>query len=287
MLVSGGSDRRLLTWSPNGQVQVHQGQGATIRALAWSPDNHHLAIAVGTQVFFLNAQNGATLARSMNVHRGVVMALAWSPQQPQYLVSAGLDQLAVVWNTQSFKPLTTFRQHTSGILSAGWAADGQTVGTSSQGGVTRIWNGASGQQTHGFYLETDGAGNGVALNALAFQPGGNMLAIGGMDGVVRLRQNGLTCQTMGQGATQGQCLDMPQRLTAHTKPLRALAWSPDGRFLATGGDDNMLNIWYPAQSQTPLLKIPQDAPVLALNWSPNGKTIAAAAGKTVTLWALS
>jgi WD40 repeat protein len=153
--------------------------------------------------------------------------------------------------------------------------------------VTRIWNGASGQQTHGFYLETDGAGNGVALNALAFQPGGNMLAIGGMDGVVRLRQNGLTCQTMGQGATQGQCLDMPQRLTAHTKPLRALAWSPDGRFLATGGDDNMLNIWYPAQSQTPLLKIPQDAPVLALNWSPNGKTIAAAAGKTVTLWALS
>jgi WD40 repeat protein len=131
------------------------------------------------------------------------------------------------------------------------------------------------------------AGNGVSLNTLAFQPGGNMLAAGGMDGVLRLWPNGLACQMMGAGAAQGQCLDMPQRFTAHTKPLRALAWSPDGRFLATGGDDNVLSIWYPAQSQKPLLSIPQIAPVLALSWSPDGKTIAAASGTTVTLWALS
>jgi uncharacterized protein with WD repeat len=49
----------------------------------------------------------------------------------------------------------------------------------------------------------------------------------------------------------------------------------------------MLLIWYPSQSQTPLLKIPQNAPVLALSWSPDGKMLAAASGKNVTLWALS
>jgi WD40 repeat protein len=90
---------------------------------------------------------------------------------------------------------------------------------------------------------------------------------------------------MGAGA-QGQCVDMPQLLTAHMQPLRALAWSPDGRFLATGGDDNVLRIWYPARRQK-LLGIQQDAPVLAVSWSPDGKMIAAASGRSVTLWALS
>ena len=223
----------------------------------------------------------------MNTHRGLVMALAWSSAQPHYLVSGGLDKLAVVWNTQTFQPQTKFRKHTAGILAAGWSADGQTVGTSSLGGVTRIWNGTSGQETHGFYFEKDKAGNGVSLNTLAFQPGGNMLAVGGMDGVVRFWQNGLVCQVMGKGATQGQCVDTPQRLTVTAQPLRTLGWSPDGRFLATGGDDNTLLIWYPAQSQTPLLKIPQNAPVESLAWSSDGKMIAAASGTTVTLWALS
>ena len=283
MLASGGSDRKLLTWNTNGQVRLNKGQNATIRALAWSPDNHQLAAAVDTQVFFLNAQNGRVKARSMNTHRGQVMALAWSSKQPQNLVSAGLDKLAVVWNTQTFQPQTRFRKHTTGILTAGWSADGQTVGTSSLGGVTRIWNSTSGQETHGFYLSQDMDGNGVSLNAQAFEPRGNMLAVGGMDGTLRLWQNGLTCQK----TQQGQCIDATQHFTISAQPMRALAWSPDGRFLATGGDDNMVLIWYPAQSQTPVLQIPQDAPVLALGWSPDGKTIAAASGNTVTLWALS
>ncbi|HEX7734272.1 MAG TPA: hypothetical protein VF458_05405 [Ktedonobacteraceae bacterium] len=287
LLASGGSDQQLLTWNVNGQVQVKQEQKAQVRALAWSPDNQQLAAAVATSVLFLNAQSGMVLSKSMNVHDGIVMTLAWSPQAPHYLVSAGLDKLAVVWNPQTFQPVTTFRQHTTRILAAGWASDGQTVGTSSMGGVIRIWNGASGQETHGFYLAQNQAGAAVELNALAFQPGGNMLAAGGMDGVARLWQNGLTCQMMGNGATKGQCVDMPQLLNGHMQPLRALAWSPDGRFLATGGDDNTLRVWYPTQSQKPLVNVRQDAPILALSWSPDGRMIATASGRTVTLWVLS
>jgi hypothetical protein len=286
-LVSGGNDQQLLVWNTGGQVQINKGQNATIRGLTWSPDNQHFAAAAGTQVLFFNAQDGKVEATSRGVHNGLVMALSWSAKQPQYLVSAGLDKLAVVWNTQTFLPMTRFHQHTAGILAAGWAADGQTVATSSMGGVTRVWNGASGQEAHGFYLSKDMGGNGVSLDTLAFQPGGNMLAVGGMDGILRLWQNGLTCQTMGNGAMQGQCIDPVQHLSIDTQPIRALAWSPDGRFVATGGDDNMLLIWYPSQSQTPLLKIPQNAPVLALSWSPDGKMLAAASGKNVTLWALS
>ncbi|HEY1353525.1 MAG TPA: hypothetical protein VGF67_28275 [Ktedonobacteraceae bacterium] len=282
LVASGASDRQLLTWDLNGRVHLHKKQDAAVHAVTWSPDGQHLAAASGNQILFLNAQNARTEARSTHTHQATVTALAWSQPQPQLLVSAGLDRLAVVWDTRTFRPQTFFRQHTAGILAAAWAADGQTVGSSSQGGVVRVWHGASGQQVHGFFF--DGA---VSLNALAFEPAGMRLAAGGMDGVLRIWPAGLTCQQMGNGKTQGQCLDGPQHLPGHTRAVRALAWSPDGRLLATGGDEGMLLLWSPAQSRTPLLKIPQSGPVLALTWSPDGKKIAAAAGKTVTLWALA
>jgi hypothetical protein len=280
-LASGASDKQLMIWNTTGQVQMRKGQDAPVHAVAWSPDNRQLAASAGTTVLFMNVQNSMTEARATHVHRAAVTALAWSRQQPQFLVSGGLDKLAVIWNTTTFKPQTLFRQHTTGILAANWSADGLTVGTCSQGGVIRVWNGRDSQQAHGFF--SDGA---VAMNALAFEPAGTRLAVGGMDGILRLWQSGLTCQMMGNGKMQGQCLDKPQRLSGHVRPIRALAWSPDGRLLASAGDDGMLIIWSPAQSAMPLLKVPQNAPVLAISWSPDGKTIAAAAGNTVTLWAL-
>lgn len=282
LLASGANDQRLLTWNTNGQVQLNRGLDAAGRAVAWSPDSQQLAAAFGNQILFLNAQNGAVNAHSTHTHHGVITAMAWSPQQPRYLVSAGLDRLAVAWNMQIFHPMTIFRQHTAGILAANWAPDGQTAVTSSQGGVIRLWNAASGQATHGFYFD-----KAVSMNAVAFEPGNAVLVAGGMDGVLRLWHNGLTCQVMGNGNARGRCLDAPQHLMAHTQAIRALAWSPDGRFLATGGDDNMLLIWQPLQSQTPLLKIQQNAPVLALSWSPDGQRIASASGNNVTLWMLS
>ena len=33
------------------------------------------------------------------------------------------------------------------------------------------------------------------------------------------------------------------RLAGHTQEVCGLKWSPDGRYLASGGNDNMLNIW--------------------------------------------
>jgi len=82
-------------------------------------------------------------------------------------------------------------------------------------------------------------------------------------------------------------MDVPVRLQAHTGNVRTLAWSPDGRFLATGGDDGMLAFWYPAQSQTPLFRVHHNAPVLALAWSSNGKQVATASGNNVTIWGLN
>jgi WD40 repeat protein len=184
---------------------------------------------------------------------------------------------AIVWNPTNHQPQTNFMRHTAPIEAVTWAADGQTVASSSQGGFVRIWNAASAQELHAPYINAP-----VSLRAIAFAPTGAQLAVGGDDGVVRL-WNGLTCQKQVMGA---RCLDVPMRLQASKQAIRTVAWSPDARFLAIGGNDGMFSLWYPMQSQKPLLSVKQTAAVHSIAWIPDGTQIAVAAGNTVTLWKL-
>lgn len=280
MVASGANDRLLLTWDLTGTVQGQQQQGATVHSVAWSPDGLWLAAGSANHVALFNVTNGLTQQQVMDGHNKTVTTLAWSPQQPLRLLSGSTDMHAIIWNIPAFTQQTDFTRHTASIFSSSWASDSQTVATSSEGGVIRVWNAGSGQEVHGYYLDAQ-----VPMRALAFAPTGSLLAVGGDDGLVRL-WSGLTCQQGQQSAFGNQCMDTPQRLHAHNGIVRALAWSLDGRLLATGGDDGTLAIWYPAQSQMPLLRVNLGAPVLSLAWSPDGKQVAAASGNNVTLWSL-
>lgn len=279
-IASGANDRLLLTWNTNGMVQGQQQLAAQVRAVAWSPDSQRLAAGVANHIALFNAINGLMQQQVVDAHNKTVTVLAWSPQQPLRLLSGSLDMQAIVWNIPGFTQQTDFMHHTAAIFSGSWAADGQTVATSSEGGVVRVWNASSGQEIHGYYLDAQ-----LPMRALAFAPTGAILAVGGDDGIVRL-WSGLACQQQQQGGFGSQCMDTPQRLNAHMGIICTLAWSLDGRLLATGGDDGTLAIWYPTQSQTPLLRVHLNAPVLSLAWSPHGKQVATASGNNVTLWNL-
>jgi WD40 repeat protein len=280
MLASGANDAQLLIWDLNGTMLARKRQAGVVRSVAWSPGGQQLAVGAANKVQFLTPLNGALLAQPARIHTDAVTTLAWSNRQTGLLVSGGLDKKAVVWNTTSYSPETIFTGHTAAIESAAWASDGTTIATSSHGGVVRVWNAVNGQQVHGFFMDAQ-----LPMRAVSFASAGEQLAVGGDDGIVRL-WNGLVCQNQNQNVFGIQCLDPPQRLYAHQGHVRTLAWSPDARFLATGGDDGMLAIWYPSQSLTPLLKIAHNAPLLALAWSADNKLVATASGNSVTIWQL-
>jgi RNA polymerase sigma factor (sigma-70 family) len=74
-------------------------------------------------------------------------------------------------------------------------------------------------------------------------------------------------------------------------PVRAVAFSPDGTLLATGGQDGTVKFWEVEKRAERATPKPAAGPaaqtagaVLALAFHPDGRVLAVAAGKTVRLW---
>lgn len=70
-------------------------------------------------------------------------------------------------------------------------------------------------------------------------------------------------------------------------PLRAVAYSPNGTFVATAGDAGQIRVWDPRTGRTWMILAGHSGAVHALAFSPDGTTIASAgADHTIRLWAL-
>jgi WD40 repeat protein/serine/threonine protein kinase len=97
------------------------------------------------------------------------------------------------------------------------------------------------------------------IRSLTYSPGGRLLASGGEDGTIRLRDS-----------KDGRPLRI---LYGHDGGLWSVAWSPDGRYLASGGEDGTVRIWEAASGRQLRVFQEHQGPVRAVAWSPDGGTI--------------
>lgn len=75
--------------------------------------------------------------------------------------------------------------------------------------------------------------------------------------------------------------------TQHTKELFALRWSPNGKALASGGDDNSVRVWNATTGALITTYTQHSAAIWGLSWSPDGTRIASASqDETVQVWAV-
>jgi len=70
--------------------------------------------------------------------------------------------------------------------------------------------------------------------------------------------------------------------TQHQQTIRALAWSPDGKLLASGADDRHVFIWRPDGTVVQTLEHP--ALTHAIAWSPDGRRLVTGADTCITFF---
>jgi WD40 repeat protein len=151
------------------------------------------------------------------------------------------------------------------------------------------------------------------VSALAFHPGGRLLATGHDDGPIRcwdlntrrllyeLRLHDKPISALAYSGDGGRLASAAEdriialwdaargkqlgTLTGHTDRIPALAWHPDGRHLVSAGWDTTARIWDVQTGQPIILLNTHAAQVLALAFSAEGKLLASAdSGHDIHVW---
>ncbi|MBR7826387.1 WD40 repeat domain-containing protein [Actinospica sp. MGRD01-02] len=166
-----------------------------------------------------------------------------------------------------------------GVLAIAFSPDGSLLATAEGNGAVRLWNAASGKP-----IATLGPADGAfAVEALAFNASGSILAVGGADGV-RL-WNPATRRQIGHTITMP--VSNPE---AH--PVQSIALNPSGSLLATGSQDGAVRLWSTATQQeigeaiTPQTSTPGSVTLTVdVAFNPRGTVLATAvSGGVAQLW---
>lgn len=241
-----------VTFHPDGRTLV---SGADVTVRLWDLASRQTTTVLTAEAFV------ATTALSPD---GQTLAVA-GPEGPTILL----------WSIETGR-IATLEGSTGGTRALVFSPDGQTLASSeelpprpdgrrSAGQQVRLWDRATGEAIT-VLPRPDGYGHG-----LAFHPDGDILAgSGGMDGTGQLLQRSTGRTTV---------------LTGHSAGIEVMAFSPDGRLLATGSVDSTVRLWDVSTGQTSTALTPNGGYVVAVCFSPDGATLATAGTDSIVrLW---
>src|SRR4051812_20359425 len=150
--------------------------------------------------------------------------------------------------------------HSAKIHNILFSPDGTRIISVSEDKTIRIWNAESGEMIKKFESQVGDGPEGMFYTS-AISPDGKLLAVSGYP-VSSEKQNYIIIIDLEKNAQVSTAV-------GHTNVVNSLSFSGDGKYLASGGDDNTVKIWkieaVPSLVNVTSLAIPSRVSSLAFN----------------------
>jgi WD40 repeat protein len=323
-LASGGDDGTVRLWDvrtrkPLGTPMRGRNRGVrSVRSIVFNPDGRTLVSGGdGGAVWLWDVRTRRPVGQPLRGDTNIVYGVAFSPDG-RTLATVGRDGVRL-WDVRTRRPLGPPRRHGDFVYGVAFSPDGRTLATAGSDGRVRLWYTRTPESLSQL---ADGQNH---LSGVAFSPDRRTLASGGATGVrfwsVRSSKplgkplHALTAgtgvadvasvafspdgTTLASAGSADEAADATVRLwdVRTRKPLGpplvgyidtaySLAFSRDGRTLATAGPDETVRLWdvRTLRQVGQPLRGDTDA-VYSVSFSPDGQTLATGdRDRAVWLW---
>ena len=315
-LAAAPDGSRYATAAPGGKVMLHradnderiatfEGDAATVRSLAFSADSRLLASGDQNGVVRVWDLIALRLSGSFATPGAPITCVAFSPDGTQLAVATADDRgksagSVTLWDVETRRQIGTLAGHERGALAVAFSPDGTTIATAGALGTIRVWDAATRSLRHSLThsrcqsvaFSPDGrllasaheAGDVVLWDvllgrqvgqlkghrdlrcAVVFSPDGRSLATTSLDRTVKLW--GLATARQTARAT----------LKRDLTPVKAVAYSPDGRTLAVGDGPTdapgTVALWDLTTRKLKAKFEDHERSIVAVEFSPDGMSLA-------------
>lgn len=213
-------------------VRRLDGLAGAVNDLAFSGDGATLAAASGEpgvsgQVNLWNVADGR-LVHTINGHADAIYAVAISPDG-KLLATGSYDQQIKLWDLATGNELRTLTGHNGCVFDLAFRPDGKVLASASADRTVKLWDVATGSR-----LDTLSESL-KELHAVVFTPDGSRVLGAGADNRIR---NWLVSAEAKEGTNR-----ILQSVFAHEGQILRLAFSPDGKTLASSADNGTVKLW--------------------------------------------